>query len=107
MSTQRSLRAAAFVVAALVVSACERPAAVEVADGATLAQEKGCVACHGLNGKGTAPTFPNLNGQWLTYLHRQLVKYRSGERENAIMAGQAENLSDREIAVLARYYAQQ
>jgi cytochrome c553 len=106
MTRIRVARTALLTLGVFVLSACERPAA-SGAEGAALAEEKGCVACHGLNGKGTAPTFPNLNGQWPAYLHKQLVKYRSGERENAIMAGQAAALADHEIDVLARYYAQQ
>ena len=71
---------------------------------AALAAEKGCVACHGAKGKAIAPMYPNLNGQWETYLRKQLVAYRDGSRENAIMALQAQNLSDEDIAVLAAHY---
>ena len=42
-------------------------------DGEALAAEKGCVACHGINGKAIAPMYPNLNGQWEKYLRKQLV----------------------------------
>ena len=73
-------------------------------DGAALAAEKGCVACHGTKGKAIAPMYPNLNGQWETYLRKQLVAYRDGSRQNAIMALQAQNLSDEDIAVLAAHY---
>lgn len=99
------LGAALFTLACL--TGCERPSA-DVADaGAALAQEKGCIACHGLNGKGTGPTFPNLNGQWPSYLRTQLQKYRDGDRDNAIMNGLAAELSDHDIDVLAAYYAAQ
>ena len=73
-------------------------------DGAALAAEKGCVACHGVNGKAIAPMYPNLNGQWEKYLRKQLVAYRDGSRENAIMSLQAQNLSDEDISVLAAHY---
>lgn len=76
----------------------------EQVDGAALAAEKGCVACHGTKGKAIAPMYPNLNGQWETYLRKQLVAYRDGSRKNAIMALQAQNLTDDEIAVLAAHY---
>ena len=73
-------------------------------DGETLAAEKGCVACHGINGKAIAPMYPNLNGQWEKYLRKQLAAYRDGSRKNAIMSIQAQNLSDEDIAVLAAHY---
>lgn len=73
-------------------------------DGAALAAEKGCVACHGVNGKAIAPMYPNLNGQWENYLRKQLVAYRDGSRKNAIMSIQAQNLSDEDIVVLAAHY---
>ena len=73
-------------------------------DGEALAAEKGCVACHGINGRAIAPMYPNLNGQWEKYLRKQLVAYRDGSRKNAIMSLQAENLSNEDIAVLAAHY---
>ncbi|MBL6815245.1 MAG: cytochrome c [Pseudomonadales bacterium] len=73
-------------------------------DGEALAAEKGCVACHGVNGKAIAPIYPNLNGQWEKYLRKQLAAYRDGSRKNAIMSIQAQNLSDEDIAVLAAHY---
>ena len=73
-------------------------------DGEALATEKGCVACHGINGKAIAPMYPNLNGQWEKYLRKQLVAYKDGSRKNAIMSIQAQNLSDDDIAVLAAHY---
>ena len=76
----------------------------EQVDGAALAAEKGCVDCHGTKGKAIAPMYPNLNGQWETYLRKQLVAYRDGSRKNAIMALQAQNLTDDEIEVLAAHY---
>ncbi|MDA0954717.1 MAG: hypothetical protein RLZZ174_849 [Pseudomonadota bacterium] len=93
--------------ACILLAACDRPADDVATLGAQLAEEKGCLACHGLNGKGTAPTFPNINGQWPSYLHKQLEKYRSGERQNMIMSAQAKGLSDQDIKILSRFYAAQ
>lgn len=107
MTTTRTLGLLAALCTLACLTGCERPAANVAASGAALAQEKGCIACHGLNGKGTGPTFPNLNGQWPSYLRTQLHKYRDGDRVNAIMNGQAAELSDQEIDVLAAYYAAQ
>ena len=72
--------------------------------GETLAQEKGCVACHGSNGVASVAIYPNLSGQWDRYLRLQLRAYRSGKRENSIMQGMAANLTDAEISALAEHY---
>jgi cytochrome c553 len=77
----------------------------EAPDGAALAEAKGCIACHGPDGVATAPAYPNLAGQWERYLRLQLLAYRAGRRENAIMAGFAGALSDAEIRALAQHYA--
>lgn len=90
---------------ALLMAGCDRPA--DISGGADLAAEAGCVACHGLNGRGTGPTFPNINGQRAEYMFDQLRRYRSGERVNTIMNEQVKNLDDAELNLLARYYAAQ
>jgi cytochrome c553 len=64
-----------------------------------------CVACHGEDGRGIAPNFPVLAGQHADYLAHSLKQYRSGERNNALMAPMAAGLSDDDIADLAAYYA--
>ena len=73
-------------------------------DGAQLAMEKGCVACHGTDGAAIAASYPNLNGQWERYLRLQLIAYRDGVRENQIMNGMAASLTDEEIVALAAHY---
>lgn len=95
----------ALAAASLLLAGCSRPA--DISRGAELAQETGCVACHGLNGRGTSPTFPNINGQHAHYMFEQLRKYRSGERVNVIMNEQAQQLSRADMDLLSRYYAAQ
>jgi cytochrome c553 len=91
---------AAVVVCLSLLSGCgEAPL-----DGAVVAQEKGCVACHGLQGEALAPIYPKLSGQWEKYLRLQLIAYRDGKRENAIMNGMAATLTDDEIRALAKHY---
>lgn len=105
MRLPRILGAAVAVTALAGLAGCERPGSNLEDVGAALAQEKGCIACHGLNGKGTGPTFPNINGQWQSYLRTQLIKYHEGDRENAIMNDQASRLTREDIDILAAYYA--
>lgn len=86
--------------AALLLAGCsEAPL-----DGAAVAEDKGCIACHGLQGESLAPIYPKLNGQWEKYLRLQLLAYRDGKRENGIMNGMAATLTDDEIRALAKHY---
>jgi cytochrome c553 len=66
-----------------------------------------CVACHGETGVSPAGQWPNLAGQYKSYIERSLKAYRSGERQNAIMAGIASGLSDDDIDDLADYFSAQ
>ncbi|WP_038052227.1 c-type cytochrome [Thioalkalivibrio sp. ALJ1] len=66
-----------------------------------------CVACHGAQGQGT-PVFPALAGRDAEYIADKLVRYRAGETvgdQTALMAPNAANLSDEDIADLAVYVA--
>ena len=63
-----------------------------------------CSACHGADGKALQPNYPNLAGQHPSYTAKQLTNYRDGERVNALMSGQAANLTDQDILDLAAYY---
>ncbi len=66
-----------------------------------------CAACHKQDGNSDSAQYPKLAGQGETYLAKQLQEYKSGVRENAIMAGQAANLSKQDMKDIAAYYAQQ
>lgn len=66
-----------------------------------------CAACHGPDGTSPTPAFPNIGGQIPEYLYRALLDYKLGTRENAIMAGQVENLSRQDMKDLAAFYGSQ
>ena len=66
-----------------------------------------CEACHGTTGKSADPTYPNLAGQYESYLAQALGDYRSGARTNPIMAGMVSNLSNQDIMDLAAWYSSQ
>jgi len=82
------------------------PAQAEGDAAAGQAKAAVCSACHGADGKAIQPAYPNLAGQHASYLTKQLTEYRDGGRVNALMSGQAANLSDQDILDLAAYYAQ-
>jgi len=64
-----------------------------------------CAACHGVSGVSNIPINPNLAGQVPGYIAAQLAAFKSGERANAIMAGQSVGLSEQDMADLDAYYA--
>jgi len=64
-----------------------------------------CAACHGQDGNSPAPSFPKIAGLGEKYLLKQLKDFKSGERNNAIMAGQVAALSEKQMADLAAYFA--
>ncbi len=64
-----------------------------------------CAACHGANGISTLSVNPNLAGQVPGYIAAQLDAFKSGERQNAIMASQAAGLSTQDMADLDAFYA--
>jgi cytochrome c553 len=101
MSMSRKMFPAALLVAGVLVAGHAAAGNPELGK----AKSATCVACHGDDGRGTAPNFPVLAGQYADYLVHALKQYRSGERNNALMAPMAAGLSDDDIADLAAYYA--
>lgn len=66
-----------------------------------------CAACHGADGNSPAPTFPKLAGQSAEYIAKQLNEFKSGARNNAIMAPLASVLSAEDVKNVAAYFAAQ
>ena len=65
-----------------------------------------CVECHGKEGAAPIdPTYPMLAGQYADYTAHALQMYRDGRRQNTLMASQAKDLKDQDIADLAAYFA--
>ena len=63
-----------------------------------------CAACHGVDGNSTSAEFPHLAGQVSGYIAAQLAAFKSGERNNAVMAGMVGNLSEQDMADLDAFY---
>ena len=65
-----------------------------------------CIECHGKDGAVPIdPSYPVLAGQYADYLAYALQMYRDGRRQNPLMAAQAKDLKDQDIADLATYFA--
>lgn len=65
-----------------------------------------CAACHGAEGISPGPNWPNLAGQKKEYLIKQLKAFKSGERKDPLMTGQAALLSDADVEELAKYFSE-
>jgi len=85
------------------------PMALQAKGDAAAGQEKAkvCEVCHGPTGHSVDPTYPNLAGQYQSYLAQALSDYRAGKRTNAIMAGFATTLSNQDIADLSAWFSKQ
>jgi cytochrome c553 len=66
-----------------------------------------CAACHGQNGRGTTPDYPNIGGQHADYIAQALNAYRLGKRRNSLMAPFAQQLTQDDIETLAEYFSAQ
>lgn len=66
-----------------------------------------CAACHGAQGNNSNPQWPKLAGQHSPYILQQLMHFKNGVRQNAVMAGQAAGLSEQDMKDLAAFYSQQ
>jgi cytochrome c553 len=63
-----------------------------------------CVGCHGADGMGSGDN-PPITGLEADYFVEQMIAYKSGTRENAMMQMFAGQLSEEDMADLAAYYA--
>jgi len=71
------------------------------------AKSASCAACHGAEGVSAVPSFPTLAGQHRDYLYHSLKDYKSGKRNNPLMAEQVKALSDADMLDLAMFFSKQ
>lgn len=100
-------RTASYLAAALALSAFAGTAAAAGDPAAGKAKIGTCMACHGADGKGIAPEYPNLCGQNEKYLVIAIKAYKDGSRNNAIMKPMAAMIADADVENIAAYYAAQ
>ena len=97
---------AAKVVAASTGSAPADAAAIKPGDATAGAGKAAvCGACHGMDGNSTDPQYPKLAGQQESYIVLQLESFKSGKRQNPIMAGFASALSEQDMHDIGAYFA--
>ena len=66
-----------------------------------------CSACHGADGNSASPANPSIAGQPAEYITEQLMNFKSGIRNNPVMAGIAATLSPDDMRALGVYFSQQ
>ena len=66
-----------------------------------------CGACHGMDGNSTDAQYPKLANQNEQYIVTQLMRFKTGVRQNAIMQGMASTLSPQDMHDIGAYFAQQ
>lgn len=67
-----------------------------------------CQSCHGVNGKSADPTVPNLAGQHVQYILKQIYDFQMENRSDPRMSPIAHTLSDmQEVRDIAAYFAAQ
>lgn len=66
-----------------------------------------CAACHGQDGLSIGPTFPNLAGQQMSYVAKQIMDIRDGRRDVAQMTGMVDHFTDQDAWDVAAYFSEQ
>lgn len=93
---------------ALAAQAADAPAApkIDLAKGEA-SYAAICAACHAADGNSTVPAQPKLAQQHPEYLVKQMLDFKSGARENAIMKGFATATSEEDVRNIAAWLARQ
>ena len=87
---------------------------VQKVDAKVIAQGKDaserCETCHGATGsEPDDDETPKLNGQWATYMHLEMMKYRNDavKMPHRKMRGNTKKLDEADVAAVAQFYAAQ
>lgn len=65
-------------------------------------QVPACNACHGEKAAGTS-TIPRLAGQHREYLAAQILAFRNNERQNEVMHGNVQHMTDKQVRDIAAF----
>ena len=79
--------------------------AEEIEQAKQIVEDK-CHHCHGYKGEASNVIYPRLAAQDKAYMIKQLINFKSGERQGT-MNEMAKDLSESDIIALADYFSQQ
>jgi cytochrome c553 len=102
---RKLLASLAITMGALGAAHADPEADADASAGEELAQP--CASCHGQEGMSSSGEFPHLAGQQTSYLAKQILDIRDGNREVAQMAGQVDDFSEQDAWDVAAFYAEQ
>ncbi|MCE7901968.1 MAG: cytochrome c [Gammaproteobacteria bacterium PRO9] len=72
-------------------------------NGARVAEQ--CVSCHGAKGISSGPLWPNLKGQRVDYLVKQLEDFKRGVRRDPMMTVLVQPLTEQDMRDVAEYFS--
>src|SRR5262245_61530012 len=87
----------------IMLTSAETHADGDVEAGAKKAQV--CGGCHGPNGISVNSLWPNLAGQHVEYLGKQIKAFRDGSRAEPTMQPFVATLTDTDVADIAAFFA--
>lgn len=96
--------AAATISAPALAADAAAPAKPDLARGQQISTEI-CGACHTADGTRGLAANPILQDQHPEYLVKQLMEFKSGKRENAVMTAMASTLNEADMKNVAAFYA--
>ena len=93
--------------AVLAAMLCALPARAGMIDESGLKPWENCALCHSLDGVSRMAKFPKLAGQMPAYIEKQIWDFRAAKRTNdgEQMQGMAGLIAEKDIPVVARYFA--
>ena len=87
-----------------IAAALANPAAQAAGDAAAGKEKSAvCAGCHNADGNSVNPLWPKIAGQHPGYIVQQLQDYKSGARQDPVMAPMAMPLSDEDMVNLATW----
>lgn len=95
------------VCAAAVLFYCGTTAAAEVQSARARNIAANCTTCHGTNGNSVGGIPPSLAGRDSRELYQTLKEFASGSRKGTVMPQLAKGYSDRQLELVASYFAAQ
>lgn len=66
-----------------------------------------CAACHGVDGNSPTAAWPKIAGQHEDYIYKQLIDFKSGNRDNPQMSPIVTTMSDDDLGDVAAYFGSQ
>ena len=92
--------------AAALVLASGSALAGDAAKGQSLYNARGCVGCHGMNGKSNnEQVYPSINGKGAGFVSAAIADFKSGKRSNPMMGPMAQTVTEAEAADIDAYLA--